>query len=203
MSFSRTQLAICSSPARAASARRHWPARRRWAGRPRKTRAAGEHRSGLEPGRSVGRVAGQPTDGDPGRAGAVRDEPGPRGRRRASTASGWSARIAACLPDAVVPAWKSSFPAPAPWRSRLSTSSRGCWPIRTRPPSSITWCSTPRRPGTPCGCCRCPRRGAVSSTRTPAGRRAWARWPDCRRSISCTRTPCRPCPTRKRRRWCW
>ena len=57
--------------------------------------------------------------------------------------------------------------------------------------------------GTPCVCCRCPLRGVVSSTGTRAGLRASVRWPDCRRNISCTRTRCRPCPTRKRQRLCW
>ena len=128
-------------------------------------------------------VGSQPT-AIPECAGAVCAEPGRRRGGCARTASSWSARIAACCPRRLSPAWKSSSPAPAPWKLRPSTSSHGCWAIRTRPPSSTTWYSTPRRPGIPCVCCRCPLRGVVLSTGTRAGLRASVRWPDCRIATS-------------------
>ena len=151
----------------------------------------------------LGRAAGQPPDSDPGRAGAVGDEPGPRrGGTRVSRAagravSGCAARSGRCQHGGA--AFRLLHRGDCGLRRILAAAGRPAAP----PPSSTTSCSTPRRPGILCGCCRCRRRGVVLSTRTRAGRPAWGRWPDCRHSISCTRTPCRRCPTRKRRRWCW
>jgi predicted RND superfamily exporter protein len=50
------------------------------------------------------------------------------------------------LPPAAVRSMRSSSPAPAPSRSPLSRSSRGCSAIRRRRRSSTTSCSTRRRP---------------------------------------------------------
>ena len=60
------------------------------------------------------------------------------------------------LPEAALPAWKNSFPAPARWRSLPSMSSRGSWAIPARLPNSTTCCSTRLPPGTRCGCLSLP-----------------------------------------------
>ena len=162
--------ASCSSPAKAASARRRSPARRRRARRRGPARAARQHRSRVEPRRGARRVARRAADARAGGARPLRAEhrPGSGGARLSRARRRAVPRRAARRGRRA--ASRSSSPARAPSRSRRSTSSPSCSAIRaTHRATSTTSSSTRRRPGTRCACWSCPAAWTGFLDANPAG----------------------------------
>ena len=89
--------------------------------------AAGQHRPGSQPRRGAGHGAGPAADAGPRRAEPVGHEHRPGGGGARLPRADGRPRTGACCPTPRWPAWRSSSPAPAPWRSPPSTSSPGCW----------------------------------------------------------------------------
>ena len=170
-SFPVPSLEICSSPARAGSARPRSPAPR-----PSASPTSGKRvlLVSTDPASNLDEVfgveLGMAAHAGSRRAGPLRDEHRPGGRGPRLPRADGRARTAACSPTPSVRSMEEQFSGACTIGDRrVRRVLDGSWAMPRPPPSSTTSSSTRLRPGTRCGSCNCPRPGRCSSRTTSAG----------------------------------